>query len=132
MKKGKPRNYEGFEGALNEIAMFYNFGRKVSFKKLEDYYHISRTVLPMCVELGVLIKDDEGKYRLVKPYSKDLADNVYDSVVEKYRTKKPPTNPDDYVLIGGGGVEMNGDVCGFKIIGDKRLLGKYAIMIYPK
>lgn len=90
MKKGKPRNYKGFESALNEIAMFYNFSKKVSFEELEDRHHIGRTLLPMCLEIGILVKEDKNKYRLVAPYSKELADNVYDLVLEKYRPQSKP------------------------------------------
>jgi len=90
MKKGRPRNHKGFENALNEIAMFYNFGKKVSFTELEDKYHFGRTVLPMCVEKGILIKEGDGKYRVTVQFNRELSDMIYDSVQQKYKKQTQP------------------------------------------
>lgn len=89
MKKGKPRNYDGIKLSFDEIIRNYNFREHTKLNDLAGKYHFDKSFLPMCIELGIIIKEDYGVYRVIKPYSDKIVDEVYSKKNLKYEKPKP-------------------------------------------
>lgn len=93
MAKGKQINYDGIMTAISSMMESYNFGETVSFTKLEDRFKFGRTLLPMLQEMGIIIKEGKGKYRITKRIDRGIIKEAYAKVREKYAKQKPPVIP---------------------------------------
>jgi hypothetical protein len=94
MSKGKRINYEGIEGAISKMMEAYSLNEYVSFEELENGGHFGRTILPMMVELGWIIKESRGIYRITCRITRPMIKDAYAMIRAKYRKPNPgPVGP---------------------------------------